>query len=182
MNTTKERLPFGANDYGAIPGVRGFELVPRDGYAPSRTAYRRAEEALDRVMRVIENPRGNVRWQVTTFRKYVPELVKYAEEALRRALEYYQIAKETAGADHENAGKRWTQAQDVLLIEAVSQGANQIQVSQMLGRSPSACVARVSYLVGINRISKKVAGEFTGWVGSEFYDGVAINGEVSNND
>ena len=74
----------------------------------------------------------------------------------------------------KNKGKRWTAEQDELLIEHASQENNIYGLAQIFGRSPSAIQSRLTYLVGIKRVSKQVAGKFVG-----IFNGVETSGHIN---
>ena len=73
-----------------------------------------------------------------------------------------------------NNNKRWTAEEDELLIELVAREKREpLSIALSLGRTPAAINARVSKLVGINRIDYKVAGHFLGTI-----NGDAVTGKI----
>jgi len=91
------------------------------------------------------------------------ELIAYLCELIER-----MMADEDA-----NKYKRWTKEADEALIEMICQGDNIYTIATALGRSPSSIHTRTSKLVGINRISKEIAGEFMGTL-----NGADIKGRI----
>lgn len=74
----------------------------------------------------------------------------------------------------ERNRKRWTPEEDELLIErAARDGETTVSLSRAFGRTPGAIQTRISYLVGINRLSQNVAGRFVGTV-----DGKQVEGNI----
>lgn len=91
------------------------------------------------------------------------EIVRYVEmlsktnKNLMRQLERYE------GAVKKNSRRRWTPDEDEMLVEKASYGDSDIfELAAIFGRTPGAIQTRLSYLVGIKRISKTVAGRFVG--------------------
>lgn len=79
----------------------------------------------------------------------------------------------------ERSRKRWTPEDDELLIETASQDdATIFGMAKQFGRTPGAIQSRISYLVGIKRVSEEIAGRFIGTLNGEFVEG-DIDGIVS---
>lgn len=79
----------------------------------------------------------------------------------------------------ERSRKRWTEEEDNLLIEmAVADGTTTVELARVFGRTPGAIQSRITYLVGIERLSSKVAGRFIGTIDGEQAE-VEIDGIVS---
>lgn len=74
----------------------------------------------------------------------------------------------------DQSRKRWTEEEDEALIErAACDDSTPIQLAQEFGRSPGAITSRISYLVGIKRVSSKVAGRFIGRI-----DGQEVEADI----
>lgn len=72
----------------------------------------------------------------------------------------------------ERGRKRWSQEEDELLIEmAARSDVTIIELSREFGRTPGAIQSRITHLVGINRLSKEVAGRFVGSLNGEHVEG-----------
>lgn len=74
----------------------------------------------------------------------------------------------------ERSRKRWTQEEDEMLIEmAARDEVNVLDLTRTFGRTAGAITTRISYLVGIQKMSTRVAGRFIGWL-----DGEQVEGEI----
>ena len=122
---------------------------------------------------LIECPQGNPYQQLLKYKKILPKLVKRLEsdmedyDLLLRELERLKAVK------YENANKRWDKEDDEMLIDMICNNVPIYNISTTFGRSPSAISTRVSYLVGINRLSQDIAGKFIGTINGE-----EINGDI----
>lgn len=100
--------------------------------------------------------------QMFEMTKFHDELVKVSNDQLKR------ISDSTAA----NANRRWTKEDDEILIEmACDENTSLIEIASIFGRSTTAISTRISYLVGINRISKEIAGKFEGLLNGEKVQG-----------
>lgn len=115
--------------------------------------------------------------QLQAYKKYVPMLVDWI--AFYEAVADYsfeQIERLINGID-VNKNKRWFPEDEEALIEMVCEDINDVEIAVKFGRSVSAIKTKVSQLVGIGRIDKKVAGRFIGQINGEEIDAM-INGTV----
>ena len=72
----------------------------------------------------------------------------------------------------ENNGKRWTEKDDECLISLAAQnGSNVRGISLAMKRTPGAIKSRLTFLVGIKRVSANVCGRLVGYVNGEKFDG-----------
>lgn len=113
--------------------------------------------------------------ELNIYRKYAPILIEYLLEItkINKAAinENERVFKKT----DTNSRKRWTDVEDNLLIEAVcSEGATPARISAQFGRTPSAINSRITYLVGVKRLSQKIAGKFIGEINGENVNGFAV--------
>lgn len=113
--------------------------------------------------------------ELNIYRKYAPILIEYLLEITKvnkAALnENERVFKKT----DTNSRKRWTDTEDNLLIEAVcSEGATPARISAQFGRTPSAISSRLTYLVGVKKLSQKIAGKFIGKINGEDVNGMAV--------
>ena len=118
-------------------------------------------------------PKGSAFHQLQQFRKLVPDLIKaYRElfEMLNASVE--QIDRVNANSEI-NKNRRWSEKEENLLIELVVSDTPVLEISTIMGRSASAITSKVSKLVGMERISQKVAGKFFGTINGE-----EISGEI----
>ena len=79
--------------------------------------------------------------------------------------------KQDRGARPERNGKRWSEAEDVTLINHVAAGESIQSLANIFGRTPLAISGRVSHLVGIKRITEEIAGRIEGYL-----DGAEVKG------
>lgn len=87
------------------------------------------------------------------------------------------FAAQMASGSYRNSRKRWREEDDEILIDLVCEGKSDVFISNCLGRSVSACKSRVTYLVGIEKMSEKTAGYFIGMLSGEEVSG-SIEGLV----
>ena len=118
-------------------------------------------------------PKGSTFHQLQQFRKLVPDLIHaYCElfELLNASVE--QIERVNTESEI-NKNKRWTDEEENLLIELVVSDTPILEISTIMGRSASAITSKVSKLVGLERISQKLAGKFFGTINGE-----EVSGEI----
>lgn len=142
--------------------------------ASEMTLNHRGGTALVELQKVI-NERPQVMKELAAYRKWVPVLIDFvkSQDALikgqEKTFERYSMKQE------ENRHKRWSKEEDLVLIDEVCEGnASILELSTMMGRSPASIKTRLSYLVGIKRISQEVAGRFVGTL-----DGRDVAGNIN---
>ena len=112
--------------------------------------------------------------QLRIFKKYVPALINsyYAmQEALAAAA---KNEERTFSKINERANKKWDKDEDELLIDLASQDDyTTTKIAVYMGRTPSAIQSRISYLVGIKKLSQEIAGRFIGTL-----NGQSVNGYI----
>ena len=111
------------------------------------------------------NFRGNVD-ELMKFREVVPQIIEYANN-MRFYVFGLQYLINFLSEDPTNSNKRWSDEEDNDLVEAVCKGMNIWDVARCLKRTPGAVSTRLSYLVGVNRISQDIAGKFVGQIDGE---------------
>lgn len=112
--------------------------------------------------------------EIATFRKYVPTILKAMKDMQHLNNGYQATLDRYEGKSKARQNKRWTPEEDMVLIDAVCDESSTIlELSTMMGRSPSSIKTRVSQLVGLKRLSQEIAGRFTGQL-----DGVSVEGEI----
>lgn len=98
------------------------------------------------------------------------------QEVLEKALSELHRMDDQVG---ERSRKRWTEQEDNLLIEeAAKDNTTTVELARIFGRTPGAIQSRITYLVGIERLSSKVAGRFIGTIDGMQAE-VEIDGVVS---
>lgn len=180
-------------DRGWIPGTvsadRHDEIDPeieKQGEAPAKLpglnlfygkAFATYPHDLDRAKTLEEQlTTGNNRWNVHQ------RLVKYAEltkllfrclKRQRETIEAYKAAyDQIMGNPGERARKRWTALEDEALVEeACRDSTTLVELALVFNRTPAAITSRLTYLVGVSRVNKAVAGRLIGYLDGEPVDG-----------
>lgn len=76
------------------------------------------------------------------------------------------------GSGMERDKKRWTPVEDETLVDLASRGTESLmRIAVSLRRSPGAVTSRLTYLVGIRRVSEEIAGRITGFIDGEPVEG-----------
>ena len=94
-----------------------------------------------------------------------------------QALNELRIALESEldqmqGLRPDQAGRRWTNSQDDALVEmACRDDSSMMTLALDFNRTPAAISSRLTYLVGVSKVSRRVVGRITGYL-----DGEAVNG------
>lgn len=114
--------------------------------------------------------------QLRIMKRYLPALIDYVyiREGIIKDLirDITEIERRVEEGTTRNAGRPWTDEEDSALIECVADGWSPDKIATTFGRTVPAIKTRVSHLVGINRIERRVAGRFVG----------TINGVISECD
>jgi hypothetical protein len=85
----------------------------------------------------------------------------------------------TRGGSPASSRKRWTPDEDDALVDqATREDATMIRLALLFNRTPGAIQSRLTYLVGINRMSSHVVGHLTGYLDGEPVAGFVV-GEVT---
>lgn len=111
--------------------------------------------------------------QLRIFKKYVPILLDMYDLNIRMMREGGKQVKRYEGQIGERHKKRWTDEEDRMLIEFVGDGASMTEAATMMGRTPGAIASRITYLVGVSRLSQEIAGNFLGTI-----DGETVSGHI----
>ena len=119
--------------------------------------------AKNRITNLYANRPESLEEEVAAYRKDIPHLITYIDvltDNLRMAVERIERINNKTDT---NAKKKWTKDEDNLLIDVVcSEKWTPLQISTIFGRTPAAINTRVSYLVGVQKLDRKVAGHFVG--------------------
>ena len=110
--------------------------------------------------------------QLRLFKKYTPTLL---------GLYYMQVECTNAAVKEnrrvtnntlERSRKRWDKDEDETLIELAADDRFSIgNIAIYMGRTPGAIASRITYLVGIQRMSQEIAGRFVGQINGELVNG-----------
>ena len=126
---------------------------------------------------VCNNKGENPYKQLQAFKKYVPMIIDTI--VLYEAIADYsfeQVDRLLNGID-VNKNKKWEPEDEEALINMVCDDVDDVEIAMKFGRSVPAIKTKVSQLVGIGRIDRKVAGRFVGRINGEEVDAM-INGKV----
>lgn len=136
-------------------------------------------ETLDLSIKALETRPKNMFAYLLELQGLVRKLcqqVLVQQELINKAISELNRMDDQVG---ERSRKRWTEQEDNLLIEqAAKDNATTVELARIFGRTPGAIQSRISYLVGIERLSSKVAGRFIGTIDGEQAE-VEIDGIVS---
>ena len=147
-------------------------------YGAEKKKFEGAREAIEKLYMLCHQPKGNAFSQLQQFRKLTPIMINYIlflQKIIDGYTETYDRLVEKMSANNR---KKWTPEEDELLVEIVAQGEQSIsEVALTFGRTPGAISTRVSYLVGIKKVSKEIAGRFIGYLDGRHVEGI-INGTV----
>lgn len=131
-------------------------------------------QTIKTVVVLLKNPKGSIGAQLLQWRKIGGKMLRLfkAQHSICQAAE--NTIKRSNDKTSERSHKKWSSIEDEQLIDAVSKGDSSIiELSCAFGRSPSAIKSRVSYLVGIKRVSSEIAGRFIGTL-----NGISIEGNI----
>lgn len=116
----------------------------------------------------------NLHQRMKLYREASNELINAYAAVQQLLTSYRESYEELTGQASGRNRKRWTAEEDEVLIEIASQGERTLfQLALDMARTPGAVQSRLSYLVGIRRISQQVAGRFVGYV-----DGEPVDAEI----
>ncbi len=138
--------------------------------------YKRSEiePILNKLYCLCVQPKGNAFNQLQQFRKYVPILIDAYIFLNKFSVCAAKSTDDSKSNIERNRNKRWTKEDDETLIEYVCSSDESIaSVAKIFGRSPASVQSRITKLVGIERLSKEVAGRFLGTI-----DGHQISGDI----
>lgn len=139
-------------------------------------------KALLTIRKITTEPRGNIAKQLKELKqaaKVVADGYLYEQELLNSVIKENERLTQCV----DRGRKRWSKEEDEYLIEMVTRDSFNpengfIELAGMFGRTPGAIQSRITYLVGIKRISQNVAGRFEGKINGEEMSGY-IDGVLS---
>lgn len=110
----------------------------------------------------------NILIELKMYRELVPVLLKGHRAMYEGLMRSIREKERLVAVDADNKRRKWTPDEDAMLIEAVCEPDTNIHMlSSQFGRTPSAIQSRISHLVGVKRLSRKVAGRFVGTIDGE---------------
>jgi len=186
---SKRNAQLGRNEHAPGPGASWIELPNPDRLLdpiPGTNLWRdKPDEAqversdIERAVKGLMNLNGGgtrgegIHRKLQKYRQYTQLLIAaYASlsdvnEALLRA-EALRL-----GENGARSGKRWTEDEDEALVYAAcNDNATMLTLALDFNRSPGAVQSRLTYLVGVHRISRQVVGRLTGYLDGEPVKGV----------
>ena len=101
--------------------------------------------------------------ELKKYQEYVPVVLFWALDSFKSIEQMSKMLDRFNSRENERSNKRWTKEEDEELIERICNEEYDLnQIAITLGRSQNAIQTRLSYLVGVKRLSQKVAGKFIG--------------------
>lgn len=162
-------------DNNIDPMDKGMLLV---NYDAEKKKFEGAGEAIKKLNMLCHQPKGTAFSQLQQFRKLTPIIINYILFLQKLNDGYSETYDRMVEKMKANNRKKWTSEEDELLVEIVARGEQSIsEVALIFGRTPGAISTRVSYLVGIKKVSEEIAGRFTGYLDGRHVEGI-INGTV----
>ena len=136
-----------------------------------------ADEAIDSLSRIRLAP-VPIAKEIRVYRKYVPKLILAYKLMTSMAADLSRTLDQLEGSEAAMSGKRWSKDEEESLIDFIAKGHSIMSVAASFGRTPGSISSKVSQLVGVGRVSQKVAGNFVGRVNG-IYTQTFIEGEVT---
>lgn len=162
----------GTYKVGRVPGTQLFRAKDFEEMTRDR------EIALAEIMALNAGHGGNVHQRLDRYRKYsevLMALVIAQTELVDGLLTEQQHLLEGHASQ---SGRRWTDEQDEALVElACEPDAAMIKIALTLNRTPGAVASRLTYLVGVSKVSRHVVGRITGYLDGEPVSGT-FDGEL----
>lgn len=150
---------------GKVEGINVFrtsEVMTWGEWQPSFDALQKLNSGHDK---------RNVFQKLKAYREHSQRLMKRLLE-IEAILESFKaenrMLRGDTGSRHH---KRWTPQEDEALIELAVGGASQIELATCMNRTPGSVGSRLTYLVGIRKISREVVGRIIGYLDGEPVDG-----------
>lgn len=131
--------------------------------------------ALSEVIRMNHEQPKNLFMTLKKYREHSATIIRWAMtlQELRESSD--RQLNHLMGKAGERSNKRWTESEDMALVElAANDQHSLVELSVTFGRSPAAISSRLTYLVGIKKVSQEIAGRIIG-----FIDGEPVNGYFS---
>lgn len=133
--------------------------------------------AIGKILLAIKGQPENPMKRLKIYDECVPLLLEVTENFDAYACRSKELLESTWNNQGIRRNKRWTEEEDEELIEFIAHDWGIGVVASLFGRTPSAIASRVSYLVGIERVSQEIAGRFVGTLNGQHIHGM-IDGEL----
>lgn len=167
------KVPKGKIKSLSVRAVDGTTVFSRDRLLENWKTIERGRDALSKLSDIVSQPPKNKFKELQAYRSLAKAVIRYQfiyQDFVDACTE--EIDRIVSGTS-DRSRKRWTDDEDSVLIEMAAQDHTATEIAIMLGRSPGAIQTRLSYLVGVNRVSSQIAGRFVGWL-----DGEQVEGDI----
>lgn len=144
--------------------VNGILLNAHDEFSTSEM-----NEAYKELLDLTLNENVSSYIALKKYQKYVPVILQSIEFAYTESVNSYEKLERIKNGGSDRANKKWTKQEDETLIELVCSDHDHsiFEIAIAMGRTVGAIQTRLSNLVGLNRISQKIAGKFIGEINGE---------------
>lgn len=129
-------------------------------------------ELARQLLQLLEEPKGSAFHQLQAWKKLGKKLYRF----MKNQDDLIQLQKKESQRIFESTTekkyKRWTPEEEKTLIDMVTQpDMTLVKLATMFGRTPSAIQAKLTNLVGLKRVDRKIAGKFVGNLNGEHVEG-----------
>jgi hypothetical protein len=159
---------------GRVPGMHMYRAEDIDAVLDE------VDEAYGQIMALNAGHGGNVAQRLRAYRKWTEVLIGHVLALSKLNEDLCAERQQLMTGKGDQAGRRWTDEQDAALVElACEPDASMIKMALTMCRTPGAVASRLTYLVGVSKVSRHVVGRITGYLDGEPVSGV-FDGEVRN--
>ena len=167
------RVPMSKIKSLGMRAVDGTTVYSRDRMLENWQTVQNGRAALMKLSDLVSQPPKNKFKELQQYRSLAKAVIEYQfvyQDFVNACTE--EVDRVLSGTS-DRSRKRWTDDEDTALIEMAAEDHTATEIAIMLGRSPGAIQTRLSYLVGVNRVSSQIAGRFIGWL-----DGEQVEGDI----
>lgn len=126
------------------------------------------DEFARQIHRLLSNPKERPFIQLQKWRSLGKQMIAICAEKEREAKDAMKMLDRFTRNIPDRNNKKWSDGEDELLIDMICEEEHSLlELSTIFGRTPTALKSRVSYLVGINKVSSEIAGKFIGTINGE---------------
>lgn len=159
---------------GRVPGMHMYRA------SDIESVMSEVEDAYGKIMALNAGHGGNVAQRLRGYRKWTEVLIGHVLALSQLNADLIAEQEHLRTGKGDQSGRRWTDEQDEALVEmACDPDASMIKIALTMCRTPGAVASRLSYLVGVSKVSRHVVGRITGYLDGELVSGV-FDGEVRN--
>ena len=157
---------------GRVPGMHMYRASDLD------SVMAEVDDAYGQIMSLNAGHGGNVAQRLRGYRKWSEVLIGHVLALSQLVDDLIAEQEHLTTGKGDQSGRRWTDEQDAALVEmACEPDASMIKIALTMCRTPGAVASRLSYLVGVSKVSRHVVGRITGFLDGEPVSGV-FDGEV----